>query len=85
VKAQTWQTTLLLILVGLAALIGLNSFVIINPGQAGRTQRFGQSPGRVALGGIALQATAHRQCDIYDVTVQKFEVPAQSSTRICKI
>jgi len=81
VKAQTWQTTLLLILVGLAALIGLNSFVIINPGQAGVLSVLGKAQDGSLLEGLHFKPPLIANVDIYDVTVQKFEVPAQSSTK----
>ncbi|HEY9907846.1 MAG TPA: prohibitin family protein [Thermosynechococcaceae cyanobacterium] len=80
-KAQTWQTTLLLILVGLAALIGLNSFVIINPGQAGVLSVLGKAQDGSLLEGLHFKPPLIANVDIYDVTVQKFEVPAQSSTK----
>jgi len=80
-QGQTWQTTLSLILVGIVALIGLNSFVIINPGEAGVISILGSARDGAILEGIHIKPPLVSRVDIYDLTVQKFEVPAQSSTK----
>ncbi|UBF29083.1 prohibitin family protein [Kovacikia minuta CCNUW1] len=78
---QSFQTTLAIILVSIIALIGLNSFVIINPGEAGVLSVLGKAQDGALLEGIHLKPPLISSVDIYDVTVQKFEVPAQSSTK----
>ncbi len=69
------------ILAGLLLLMGLNSFVILNPGQAGVLSILGKAREGVLLEGIHLKPPLVSVVDIYDLTVQKFEVPAQSSTK----
>ncbi|MBD2107398.1 prohibitin family protein [Nodosilinea sp. FACHB-13] len=68
-----------LAIVGLALVT--SSFVIINPGQAGVLSILGKSQDGVLLEGIHLKPPLVSTVDVYDVTVQKFEVPAQSSTK----
>ncbi|XHX81202.1 MAG: prohibitin family protein [Stenomitos frigidus ULC029] len=80
-QAQTWQTTALLVIVGIVALLGLNAFVIINPGEAGVISILGKARDGELLEGIHIKPPFVSRVDIYDLTVQKFEVPAQSSTR----
>jgi regulator of protease activity HflC (stomatin/prohibitin superfamily) len=80
-QAQTWQTTALLVLVGIVALLGLNGFVIVNPGEAGVISILGKARDGELLEGIHIKPPFVSRVDIYDLTVQKFEVPAQSSTR----
>lgn len=74
-------TIILGILTALVLLIGLNSFVIINPGQAGVLSILGKARDGTLLEGIHFKPPLVSNVDIYDVTVQKFEVPAQSSTK----
>jgi regulator of protease activity HflC (stomatin/prohibitin superfamily) len=78
---QSFQITLALILVGIVALIGLNSFVIINPGEAGVLSILGKAQDGALLEGSHLKPPLISSVDMYDLTVQKFEVPAQSSTK----
>ncbi len=61
--------------------VGFNSFVIINPGQAGVLSILGKAQDGALLEGIHFKPPLVSTVDIYDVTVQKFEVPAQSSTK----
>ncbi|MBF2058261.1 MAG: prohibitin family protein [Cyanobacterium sp. T60_A2020_053] len=61
--------------------VGLNSFVIINPGQTGVLSILGKAQDGPLLEGIHFKPPVISNVDIYDVTVQKFEVPAQSSTK----
>ncbi|MEG5066213.1 prohibitin family protein [Microcoleus sp. B3-A4] len=68
------------LLVG-ALLIGLNSFVVINPGEAGVVSVLGKATDAALLEGFHLRPPLISKVDVYDVTVQKFEVPAQSATK----
>lgn len=61
--------------------IGLNSFVIINPGEAGVLSILGKSQDGALLEGLHFKPPLIAKVDVYDVTVQKFEVPAQSATK----
>ncbi|MBR8829916.1 MAG: hypothetical protein N5P05_000542 [Chroococcopsis gigantea SAG 12.99] len=69
------------LLVALAILIAFNSFVVINPGQAGVLSVLGKAKDGVLLEGIHFKPPLVSSVDIYDLTVQKFEVPAQSATK----
>ena len=81
-KSQiNWQTTVLLFLAAIALLIGLNAYVVINPGEAGVLSVLGKASAGVLLEGIHLKPPLISRVDMYDLTVQKFEVPAQSSTK----
>lgn len=73
--------TFLGILAALALLILSSSFIIINPGQAGVLSVLGKAKDGELLEGFHLKPPFISRVDIYDVTVQKFEVPAQSSTK----
>ena len=68
------------ILLAFVLFVALNSFVVINPGQAGVLSVLGKARDGVLLEGIHVKPPLVSIVDIYDVTVQKFEVPAQSST-----
>lgn len=63
------------------ALILASSFVIINPGQAGVLSVLGKAQNGVLLEGIHIKPPFVSYVDVYDITVQKFEVPAESSTK----
>jgi regulator of protease activity HflC (stomatin/prohibitin superfamily) len=76
-----WQTTVLGIVLATLVLFGLNSFVIINPGQAGVISILGKARDGALLEGIHLKPPFITVIDVYDLTVQKFEVPAESSTK----
>ncbi|MEG4857857.1 prohibitin family protein [Microcoleus sp. K1-B6] len=69
-----------ILLVG-ALLLGLNSFVVINPGEAGVVSVLGKATDGALLEGFHLRPPLISKVDVYDVTVQKFEVPAQSATK----
>ncbi|MFQ3638043.1 MAG: SPFH domain-containing protein, partial [Cyanobacteriota bacterium] len=71
----------LLVMGAIALLLLFNSFVVINPGQAGVLSILGKAQDGSLLEGIHLKPPLISKVDIYDVTVQKFEVPAQSSTK----
>lgn len=77
----SWQTVVLPLILGLIALIGLNAFVIINPGEAGVLSVLGKAKDGTLLEGVHFKPPLVSKVDVYDVTVQKFEVPAQSSTK----
>lgn len=76
-----WQTTVFGIVLALIVLIGLNSFVILNPGQAGVISILGKARDGALLEGIHIKPPLVSVVDVYDLTVQKFEVPAESSTK----
>lgn len=78
---KDWNPANLGIIIALLVLLGLNSVVIINPGQAGVLSILGKARDGALLEGIHVKAPFISAVDIYDLTVQKFEVPAQSSTK----
>jgi regulator of protease activity HflC (stomatin/prohibitin superfamily) len=78
---NSWQPLVGGIIAALVALIAFNSFVILNPGQAGVLSILGKAQDGVLLEGIHLRPPLVSNVDIYDLTVQKFEVPAESSTK----
>lgn len=78
---QNWQTLVLGTIAAFLVLVGFSSFVIINPGEAGVISVLGKAKDGALLEGIHWKPPFISQVNIYDVTVQKFEVPAQSSTR----
>ena len=80
-SANSWRPLLGGIIAALVVLIGFNSFVILNPGQAGVLSILGKAQDGVLLEGIHLRPPLISNVDIYDLTVQKFEVPAESSTK----
>ncbi|MDB9375772.1 prohibitin family protein [Nodularia sphaerocarpa] len=76
-----WQTTVFGIVLALIVLVGLNSFVILTPGQAGVISILGSARDGALLEGIHIKPPLVSVVDVYDLTVQKFEVPAESSTK----
>lgn len=78
---QSWQGIALGAIAAILLLIALNSFIIINPGEAGVLSVLGKAKDGVLLEGIHVKPPFVSIVDIYDLTVQKFEVPAQSSTK----
>ena len=80
-SSNSWQPLLGGIVAALVVLIAFNSFVILNPGQAGVLSILGKAQDGVLLEGIHLRPPLISNVDVYDLTVQKFEVPAESSTR----
>ncbi|GAB4229697.1 MAG: prohibitin family protein [Stanieria sp.] len=80
-SSNSWQPLLGGIIAALIVLIAFNSFVIINPGQAGVLSILGKAQNGALLEGLHLRPPLVSNVDIYDVTVQKFEVPAESSTK----
>ncbi|WP_413173891.1 prohibitin family protein [Anabaena azotica] len=75
------STTIFGIFLSLVVLLAINSFVIINPGQAGVISILGKAKDGALLEGIHLKPPFITVIDVYDLTVQKFEVPAESSTK----
>lgn len=69
------------IVLALVVLLVLNCIVIINPGQAGVLSVLGKARDGALLEGTHFKPPFISNVDIYDLTVQKFEVPAQSSTK----
>jgi regulator of protease activity HflC (stomatin/prohibitin superfamily) len=78
---QSVQAIVLGFIVAFAVLLSFSSFAIINPGEAGVLSVLGKAQDGVLLEGFHFKPPLISQVDIYDVTVQKFEVPAQSATR----
>ena len=80
-SSNSWQPLLGGIVAALVALLAFNSFVILNPGQAGVLSILGKAQDGVLLEGLHFRPPLVSNVDIYDLTVQKFEVPAESSTK----
>lgn len=80
-QATGWQPIVFAFLALAALAIASSSFVIINPGQAGVLSVLGKAQDGALLEGVHFKPPLVSMVDIYDVTVQKFEVPAQSSTK----
>lgn len=80
-NSQNWQALVGGILAAAVILFGFSAFVIINPGQAGVLSILGKARDGALLEGVHFKPPLISTVDVYDVTVQKFEVPAQSSTR----
>ena len=75
------QASIIGIVVAVLVILGLNSFVIMNPGQAGVISILGKARDGVLTEGIHFKPPFISVVDVYDLTVQKFEVPAESSTK----
>jgi regulator of protease activity HflC (stomatin/prohibitin superfamily) len=80
-QSTSWQSAALGIALGIIVLLSLNSFIIINPGQAGVISILGKATDGALLEGIHVKPPFISVVDVYDLTVQKFEVPAESSTK----
>jgi regulator of protease activity HflC (stomatin/prohibitin superfamily) len=80
-QETNWQSIILVAILSIIAVISFNSFVIINPGEAGVLSVLGKAKDGVLLEGVHFKPPVISQVDVYDLTVQKFEVPAQSSTK----
>lgn len=79
--SANWQSLLGGIIAAFIVLISFNSFTIINPGEAGVLSILGKAQDGALLEGLHFRPPLVSSVDVYDVTVQKFEVPAQSSTK----
>lgn len=80
-SSLNWQPVVLSFLAIVVLTLATSSFVIINPGQAGVLSVLGKAQDGALLEGIHIKPPVVSNVDVYDVTVQKFEVPAQSSTK----
>jgi len=80
-NSQNWQALVGGIIAAALILLSFSSFVIINPGQAGVISILGKARDGALLEGIHIKPPLVSVVDVYDVTLQKFEVPAQSSTK----
>ncbi|MFP4299704.1 MAG: prohibitin family protein [Spirulinaceae cyanobacterium] len=80
-QSQNLQPLIGGIIVALLVLVAFNSFIIINPGQAGVLSILGKARDGALLEGLHFKPPLVSAVNVYDVTVQKFEVPAQSSTK----
>ena len=69
------------VLSALLLILGFNSYTVINPGQAGVLSILGKAQDGALLEGIHFKPPIISKVDVYDVTVQKYEVPAQSATK----
>ena len=76
-----WQTIVAAIVAAVLVILSFNSFIIINPGQAGVLSILGKARDGALIEGIHLIPPFISVVDVYDLTVQKFEVPAESSTK----
>jgi regulator of protease activity HflC (stomatin/prohibitin superfamily) len=76
-----WQTVVAAIVAAVLVILSFNSFIIINPGQAGVLSILGKARDGALIEGIHLIPPFISVVDVYDLTVQKFEVPAESSTK----
>ena len=84
-QAEGLQSIITAFLVALVAIIGLNSFVVINPGQAGVISILGKAQDEPFLEGLHFKPPLISEVDVYDVTVQKFEVFAGTKKANIKI
>ncbi len=80
-QSEGIQTVLIGVVLAIFAAIALSSFTIINPGEAGVLSILGKAQDIALQEGIHLKPPFISTVDVYDVTVQKFEVPAQSATK----
>lgn len=76
-----WQTIVAGIVAAIIVIMSLNAFIIINPGQAAVISVLGKARDGALVEGIHLRPPFISVIDVYDLTVQKFEVPAESSTK----
>ncbi len=68
-------------IIALLILLAFNCFIIINPGQTGVLSILGEAKDPPLLEGLHFRPPFVSFVDVYDVTVQKFEVPAESLTK----
>lgn len=80
-RTGSWQPAAIALLAIITGLILTSTLVVINPGQAGVLSILGKAQDAPLLEGIHVKPPLVSFVDIYDVTVQKFEVPAESSTK----
>lgn len=77
----SWQSILVGIVAAILVIFALNSFIVINPGEAGVLSVLGKARDGALLEGIHIKPPFISRVDVYDVTVQKYEIPAQSATK----
>ncbi|MEM9980429.1 MAG: SPFH domain-containing protein, partial [Cyanobacteria bacterium P01_D01_bin.2] len=75
-RTGSWQPAAIALLAIITGLVLTSTLVIINPGQAGVLSILGKAQDAPLLEGIHLKPPLVSFVDVYDVTVQKFEVPA---------
>lgn len=80
-RSPNFKALAIAVFATLLVLLGLDSFTILNPGQAGVLSVLGKAQDGVLLEGVHFRPPLISTVDLYDLTVQKFEVPAQSSTK----
>ncbi len=80
-QVGNWQSLVAGIITALLIVLSINSFVIVNPGEAGVLSILGKARNGALLEGFHIRPPFVSTVDIYDVTVQKYEIPAQSSTK----
>jgi prohibitin 1 len=80
-SSANWVSLLGGLIAAFIVLISFNSFTIINPGEAGVLSVLGKAQDGALLEGLHFRPPLISSVDVYDVTVQKFEVPAQSATK----
>ena len=80
-QVGNWQSILAGVLLAVLVIFSINSFVIVNPGQAAVLSILGKARDGALLEGFHIRPPFISTVDIYDVTVQKYEIPAQSSTK----
>ncbi|MEA5462645.1 prohibitin family protein [Leptothoe sp. PORK10 BA2] len=80
-RTGSWQPAAIALLAIITGLILTSTLVIINPGQAGVLSILGKAQNSPLLEGIHIKPPLVSFVDVYDMTVQKFEVPAESSTK----
>ena len=73
------------LIAALIVLVGFNSFVIINPGQAGVLSVLGKAQDGALLEGIHFKPPLVSAVDVYDVTVQNLKSLPKVQQRIYKI
>ncbi|MEO0396460.1 MAG: prohibitin family protein [Cyanobacteria bacterium P01_A01_bin.137] len=80
-RTGSWQPAAIALLAIITGLVLTSTLVIINPGQAGVLSILGKAQDAPLLEGIHVKPPLVSFVDVYDMTVQKFEVPAESSTK----
>lgn len=81
VRTGSFQPAAIALIAIIIGLVVTSSVVIINPGQAGVLSILGKAQDAPLLEGVHFKPPLVSFVDVYDVTVQKFEVPAESSTK----
>ncbi|RAM51818.1 MAG: prohibitin family protein [Hapalosiphonaceae cyanobacterium JJU2] len=77
----SWQNIVAGVAIAILVILSLNSFIIINPGEAGVLSILGKARNGALIEGFHFKPPFISKVDVYDVTVQKYEIPAQSATK----